>query len=194
MDPFIKFNSILSLYVKPNDIRALSHRWNEPHRQYHSIKHLIDVLKNVESNSMFEYLNVYEKHALLLAAFFHDAIYDPVLKNNEDASIQLFKSFFINDDPRMINTVSSIIDCTKYRKRPYENLYQILWDADNKGFLQGYTILLNNEHLIRKEYSHLSNEQYKKGRLEFLQTCLGTFNVNVDKNIKKLIEYVEKTY
>ena len=47
---------------------------------------------------------------------------------------------------------------------------------------------------IRKEFSFVSNKDYKKGRITFFESCIGLFDNTVDQNIKKLIEYVNKTY
>lgn len=194
MNPFLRFNSILKNYISDKEISLLPQRWNEKHRHYHTTDHLIEVISNIERDSSFNFLNVYEKVAILLAAFFHDAIYNPKEKDNEDKSIQLFLRAFKNNDPRMVNAVCGIIECTKHRKRPIDKLQRIFWDADNKGFLMGYDKLLKNEHLIRKEYSYFSNEEYKKGRIDFLNSCKGLFNSSVDKDIDKLITFVEKSY
>jgi predicted metal-dependent HD superfamily phosphohydrolase len=194
MNAFIQFNKILQLYIKDNEILLLPKRWAEEHRYYHTVTHLNDIIQNIEKHSAFQFLNIYEKHALLLAAFFHDAIYNPKETNNEDKSIELFRKCFKNNDPQMINAVCEIIECTKYRKRPFNNLPQIFWDADNKSFFLGYEVLLKNEHLIRKEYSHLSNKKYKEKRIEFLNSCKGLFNLPVDNNIDKLIKFIEKSY
>ena len=194
MNPFHTFKDILKKYISDRAIAELPIRWKEKHRHYHTVNHLIWVIQNIETNMYFKELNVYEKHALLLAAFFHDAIYDPKRKDNEDQSIKLFVSSFKAKDIKMLDTVCELIECTKHRKRPINKLQRILWDADNKGFFRGYDIMLKSEKLIRQEYSHFSNKEYKKGRLEFLNSCKGLFDSSVDKNLDKLIEYVEKTY
>lgn len=194
MNPFKTFDRILRLYIYENVIKELPLRWSEPHRKYHTVNHLIWVLQNLEKDTHFRELNVYEKHALLLAAFFHDVVYDPKQKDNEDKSIEVFRRSFKNDDPRMVNTVCELIEVTKHRRRPLSKLPRMLWDADNKGFTLGYDIMLKSEKLIRQEYSHLSDKNYKEGRLQFLNTCKGLFNSSVDKDLDKLIQFVEKTY
>ena len=194
MNVFLQFEDILTSYVKDRAIKELPIRWNENHRFYHVENHLISVIKNIELNSSFKYLNIYEKHALLLAAFFHDVIYDPKRQDNEDKSIQYFKWSFKNNDPKMVNVVKDLIECTKYRKRPLDKLKRILWEADNAGFIQGYDILLKTEQLIRKEYSHVPAKIYKEKRIEFLESNLGLFNSSTDKDLNKLIAYVEKKY
>lgn len=194
MNPFTQFDNILKKYIKENAIKELPIRWNEKHRFYHTQNHLVWVISNIESNSSFKFLNIYEKHALLLAAVFHDVIYDPKRQDNEDKSIQLFKQSFKNDDPKMLNTVCDLIEVTKHRKRPFDRLEKIMWEADNAGFMRGYDILFKTEGLIRKEYSHVPAKLYKEKRIEFLKTNLGLFSSSTDKDLNKLITYIEKKY
>ena len=194
MNPFIAFNDILEKYIGDKPLMELPRRWSEKHRHYHTVNHLIWVLTNIEEDYRFKELTINEKHALLLAAFFHDVVYDPKRQDNEDKSIEYFIRSYKGRDPKMIDTVCEIIECTKHRKHPTNKLQRIMWDADNKGFTRGYDILLQSEKLIRKEFSHLSPEKYKEGRIKFLNSCKGLFNSTVDAHLDKLIAYIEKTY
>jgi len=194
MNPFKTFDNILKPYLTDKALKELPIRWSENHRYYHNTGHLIQIIHDIETNMWFRELNAHEKRALLLAAFFHDVIYDPKAKDNEDQSINYFKNSFKINDPKMIKTVCDLIEVTKHRKRPFGKLQRIMWDADNSGFKKGYDVLLNNEKLIRKEYPFVSNKKYKEGRLEFLESCKGLFGELADKNLDKLIKFVEKTY
>jgi len=195
MDPFKQFYSFLKENVIEEAILDLSKRWNELHRAYHNINHLTQIIQDIEKDSGFRWLSIYEKNALLLAAFFHDVIYDPKKKNNEDESIRYFKAVYKHrDDPKTIQVVCDLIEVTKRRRRPLSKLERIFWDADNAGFKKGYAHLLKNEKLIRKEFSHVSLTEYKEGRIKFLKSCIGLFNSKVDKDLNKLIEFVEKNY
>jgi len=194
MNPIKAFEDILKNYIGDKALVELPYRWKEKHRAYHTVNHLIWVLQNIESNIYFKELSVPEKHALLLAAFFHDAVYDPKRKDNEDKSINLFIVSFKGRDIKMIDKVCDLIEVTKYRKRPIDKLKRILWDADNAGFMRGYEILFKTEELIRKEFSFVSPKKYKEERIKFLKSNLGLFNTSADKDLRKLIEYVEKKY
>ncbi len=194
MSPFIIFNDILEKYVGDKPLMELPYRWSEKHRHYHTVNHLTQVLADIENDYRFKDLSVNKKHALLLAAFFHDIVYDPKRQDNEEKSIEYFIRSYKGHDPRMIDTVCEIIECTKYRKRPTNKLQRIMWDADNKGFTEGYETLLKNEKLIRKEFIHLSHKEYKEKRITFLNSFKGLFNSSVDKHLDKLIAYIEKTY
>jgi predicted metal-dependent HD superfamily phosphohydrolase len=193
-DPFKVFKFILETHVSSTAIQQLQFLWNEKHRHYHNITHLQQIITDIQNNLAFSDLSLVEKHTLLLAAFFHDSIYDPKKKDNEDRSIKFFKQSYIGKDAIMVEKVSKLIDITKYRKRPTEKLQRILWDADNAGFKKGFDHLLIVENNIRKEYPLTSNISYREGRIKFLESCIGLFDKKIDNDLNKLIEYVEKIY
>jgi pantetheine-phosphate adenylyltransferase len=196
MNPFNAFSSILKMYINEKVIKELPNKWSEKIRFYHNTNHLIQIILDIEKNIWFKELNVYEKQALLLASFFHDAIYNPKKKDNEDQSIKYLISSFKEKekDPKMLNIVCSLIETTKHRKRPINKLQRIFWDADNTKFKKGYSELLKYEKLIQKENSFLTKKEYKEKRIKFLEENIGLFGTSADKDIKRLIEYIEKKY
>lgn len=196
MNPFKdkQILKVLKKYITEDNIKKLEKLWNLPYRYYHNINHLVDIIFNIKNDVRFTDLNVQEKHILLLAAIFHDAIYEPKQKDNEDMSIKLFNVMCIKLNTDIKENVIECIEATKYRKRPISKLPQMLWDADNKGFIGNYQKFLNIEHLIRKEFSFIGNVEYKTNRIKFLESNIGLFNKTGDENIKKLIKYIEKTY
>jgi predicted metal-dependent HD superfamily phosphohydrolase len=194
MDPFKRFESLLLTCVSEKSVKQLKNLWSEKTRYYHNTTHLVQIIKDIESNLWFNELYPFEKRALLLAAFFHDAIYNPKKKDNEDKSIDFFKASWKHNDDAMFSEVIKIIEATKHRKRPISKLARIFWDADNAKFKNGYDTLLQNEKMIRKEFKHMPAIKYKEARIKFLKENIGLFNTSVDKDIEKLILYVEKTY
>src|SRR5262245_11751143 len=60
-------------------------RWSEPHRRYHTTEHLAAVLRVISAHETW----APDPPAVRLAAFFHDAIYNPRRVDNEGASAQL---------------------------------------------------------------------------------------------------------
>jgi len=194
INPFKAFEKILQMYLSEPSIKDLEKRWREPHRYYHNIDHLILILKDIEKDIDFKHLSIYEKHAILLAAFFHDAVYDPKKDDNEEKSVKIFRFAFKNTDPKMTSTVSDLIMVTKYRKRPITKLKRILWDADNAGFKKGYSWLFKTEKLIQKEYSYLPKEKFREGKIKFLETNFGLFGAQADKDLQKLIDYYKDKF
>lgn len=189
IDPFGQYREILEKYLHEETIPFLENAWHEPHRKYHSINHLNEILEYIEQ--IFN-IHTIDYDSLILAAFFHDCYYNTRdNKNNEDESIKRFLSSFKDSSHRIRNGVVEMIDSTRYRKVPESFLVQTFWKADNAGFNKGYEHLLKNEKLIRQEFIHIPKIVYKKKRIEFLKTNIGLFNSSVDKDLNKLIEYIK---
>ena len=62
---------------------ALVAAWSEPHRRYHDLAHLAAVLGLVG-----ELGGTTDPDAVRLAAWYHDAVYDPERSDNEEISAQ----------------------------------------------------------------------------------------------------------
>jgi predicted metal-dependent HD superfamily phosphohydrolase len=193
MNPFILYKNILEKYVSTQVIFKLEEAWNEPKRKYHNVDHLKQILEDLEKKRSF--VTPIYREALILAAFFHDVVYLPGHRDNEDKSLQMFIRTYKGTDWFMAKKVGEMIECTKYRKRPTDPLLKIFWDADNAMFFKGdIKGLIVNEHKIRQEFNFVSKEEYKKKRIAFLKTCLGTMGPKADQGIRDLIKYIEKTY
>ncbi len=193
MNPFSLYKDILEKYLSDFTILKLEEAWNESRRKYHNMDHLRQILIDLEKKRNLVIPIHWE--ALILAAFFHDAIYIPGHADNEDKSLQLFIRCFQGTDWYMAKKIGEMIECTKYRKRPAPPLLRIFWDADNAMFFKGdIKGLIENEHKIRQEFNFASKEEYKKKRISFLKTCLGTMGPKADKGIRELMKYVEGTY
>lgn len=197
MNPFIAYKDIFDKYLHMETPARLQAAWNEPHRKYHTVDHLISVLKYIDKHRFNLPNDFYD--ALVLAAFFHDCHYNPRSSMpgfNEDESIKKFLSSFKlkGNNYNIRNAVIAMIEATKHRRRPKELLIRLFWEADNEGFTKGYDELLKNEHLIRQEFNHFPNSVYRTNRIKFLKTNLGLFNSKVDEDIKHLMATVEDIY
>lgn len=193
MNPFLQYKDILEKYLSSPNIFKLEEAWNESRRKYHNVDHLRQILEDLEKKRNF--VLPIHREALIIAAFFHDAIYIPGHQDNEDKSLEVFLRTFSGPDLYMTKKIGEMIECTKYRKRPEDPLLKIFWDADNAMFFKAdLKGLIANEHKIRQEFNFASNEEYKKKRIVFLKTCLGKMGLKADKGIQELIKYVEKFY
>jgi len=188
-NPFYRYSNLLKEYIYPGAIPVLWKNWNDQRRAYHNIDHLDRVLKEIEKWNYRFSRDEFEQ--LVLAAFFHDAIYNPHdPEGNEDKSLQLFRKVYIGKNSRF-DLVDKAIECTKYRKRPSSFPLRIFWEADNAGFRDRWEEFLKYENAIRKEYSFAPIEDYKKARIAFLEKNLGLFGPKGDTNIRKLIDYLQ---
>ena len=193
MNPFIKYNEILRKYLKPN-ISTLYQLWNDPKRKYHNMEHLEKILIELEKSRD----KVLPLHwdALVLAAFFHDAIYVTGRKDNEAESMIFFFRSYNNTDYWLAQKVGFMIDATKSRKIPMDDyLVKIFWEADNEELVNGgLDTLKKNEEKIRAEFPQYSDSVYKKGRMEFINSCIGLYGKKTDENLSRLKEYIEEKY
>lgn len=192
LSPFLKYKDILEKYLSPKTIFKLKEAWNEPRRRYHNEDHLYQILKDLEK-SKFKLLPT-QWEVLVIAAFFHDAIYVPGNPNNEDQSIKVFIESFLGKRFDMVKTIKEMIKATQFRVVPTDKLIRIFWEADNAGFQGSFDKFLESEKKIRVEFGHISLHTYKKGRIKFLKSCIGLMGPKADENCKKLIEYIEKNY
>lgn len=154
------------------------YRYEEPHRKYHTISHLNEMLKKLDTLNLSEY----DYELLVVSIIFHDIVYDPKSKTNEEDSIELFKEYSYED--RFDKKVYKLILSTKEHK-PYDNLYRILIDMDLSGIKRDLKGLLEWEEGIRYEYNFVPYEEYKEKRIEFLKKY-----VDVNPAIKELINVI----
>ena len=193
LSPFLKYKGILDKYLAPITIAKLQQAWNEPRRKYHNEGHLTQILKDLEK-SKSKVPTLLQWEALVIAAFFHDAIYIPGNQNNENESIKVFLSTFLGKNADMVKAIKEMIKSTQFRSVPRESLIKIFWEADNAGFQGPFDKFLEVEKKIRVEFGHVSLHTYKRGRIKFLKSCIGLMGPKADENCKKLIEYIEKNY
>ena len=177
-------------------------RYSEPQRHFHTTKHLNDVLGQI--------FNKYDKSfddpfsnpmisdddlvSMIIAGVFHDIVYDPQRKDNEEKSVEMLK-YYCGPKSKyplsmeMWNKAEEIILATKSHDKIHE-LISIFNNIDCSILDRSYPELLEWENQIYKEYEFAGWEQYKERRIKFLKLSLPDHPKNSD-NLKKLIEFVE---
>lgn len=181
-----QFNNINS--TKASQIYdELIELYSKPHRIYHTITHIENMI-----NSIYELLHIYSfnnhniiKAELILAAFFHDAIYDPLAHNllipiNQDSDETLSANIatkslkFIGiENTRSITRIHSLIILTKEHtinpKLQIEPLIQEIFIDSDISILGSNKPKYNQYKTgIWNEYNHIEIESFITGRLEFL--------------------------
>jgi predicted metal-dependent HD superfamily phosphohydrolase len=141
--------------------------YNLPYRPYHNISHIEHCLKELDS---------YDKNrAVELAIFYHDAIYDPKAKNNEEmcANRAAYDLCVMQVPKKIIEKIQRLIIVTKHSTYPNE-LYQdkLIVDVDLSILGQDEKTYRRYYIEIREEYSHVSDYGYAKGRIAFLKKLL----------------------
>ena len=133
---------------------------------YHNLEHIADCLKEFEKHQKL----AEDPIAVELAIWFHDAIYDPKAKDNEERSA-LMAQDFLSDSP-LAKTVAELILDTKHQARPQTNDGQLICDIDMSILGREPAIYQRYSQAIRKEYSWVSNEDYSVGRRKVLDNFL----------------------
>src|ERR1035441_633965 len=113
--PFQKYRAVLAKYgCIDENILKLQNMWNETHRVYHNQEHLEEILSLIEDYQHDELAKRGESlqwwvDALIMTAFFHDAIYDPKSKTNEEDSADLFSKMCTDKHDQMVNGFADIV-------------------------------------------------------------------------------------
>lgn len=102
------------------------------HLSYHSVSHVLDVIKSVEEIAVAEQVSHHEIVLLKTAALFHDTGFLIGAKDHEEKSCQIAGEYLphygytIND----IKLIQGMIMATKIPQSPKTHLEEILADAD----------------------------------------------------------------
>ena len=172
------------------DYSILLSMWNESHRSYHTQNHLLDLIEQINEHKSKLSQTQYEK--LILCALFHDIVYDPIRGDNEQKSAD----FFINccsekDNIDLLEVKQMILDTKTHEAQT--DLSQLFIHFDMKVVESDYEKLLEWEKGIKEEFEPVyGKDQYKFGRLNFLESLLDKYPQNTD-NLLKLIDYVKSS-
>lgn len=151
-------NNILNKFSIP---LSVIESYNEKHRYYHNIDHIMSMLNMAEVEGILT-------DELALAIIFHDIVYDPNSKDNEILSANLFYSYVKNDIIKQ-----AIIDTRNHI--PSNDLSKELCRLDLFG-INDLSTFIEHEDLIFKEFQSFDYKDYYNDRIKFLE------NYNVNQN------------
>jgi predicted metal-dependent HD superfamily phosphohydrolase len=150
---------------------TLVHMYSSPGRVYHILEHIQAMLAWIDRLRD----NALDLPTLQLACWFHDSIYDPSARDNEEQSAtyaqRVLSDFAL--PPTTIAAVSQMILNTKTHWTEESNTdCHILLDADLA--ILGAPVLDYDSYAqaIRQEYSWIAEASYKTGRRQVLQAFL----------------------
>ena len=144
-------------------------RWSETHRKHHTVSHLHEMLDAIGllADSGLEF----DREAVELAAWFHDAIYEIGRDDNEDRSAELARELL--DSSPIRDEVARLVLLTKTHKVADDDVNgAVLSDADLS--------VLGSEPLryrayaaaVREEYANVPDEVFKPARAQVLRELL----------------------
>lgn len=149
--------------------------YSEQHRHYHTTNHLaaiFDLLNAVEDEPGFRASA--NSPALILAIWYHDAIYDPQAKDNEAQSAALARTDLteLGVGAKIIERTCTLIEATQAHTGDGADDANLMLDLDLAvlgGEEEAYASYLRG---IRSEYRHIPEPIYRKARDGYLQGWL----------------------
>jgi len=142
--------------------------YSEKHRAYHTLEHIDACFRHLDSiHPATDY-----SHEIELALWFHDVIYAPFSKTNEEDSADLARSFLLQNKikPDIIDRVYDLIVLTKNHNTPNSIDGEFMLDIDLSILGSEKHIYEQFEKDIRGEYKNVPLFIFKKKRREILKT------------------------
>ncbi len=146
---------------------ALLGRWAEPHRGYHDLAHLDEVLARV---GVLEG-EAFDADAVRLAAWFHDAVYDPTAGDNEEHSAELATTSLSGLDlpPALVAEAARLVRLTAtHDVAPGDANGAVLCDADLAILASNGLRYASYVEGVRREYAHVDDAAFAAGRAAVL--------------------------
>ncbi|GAA1803741.1 metal-dependent phosphohydrolase [Planosporangium flavigriseum] len=146
-------------------------RWSQPHRHYHTTDHLAAVLTVVD-----RYADLApDADAVRLAAWFHDAVYDPRAPDNEERSAQLAETGLpaagvpagrVTETARLVRLTAG------HAVADGDRTGALLADADLAILAAGQHDYDRYAAAVRREYAHVPEAAFRAGRAAVLESLL----------------------
>jgi predicted metal-dependent HD superfamily phosphohydrolase len=165
---FVAFELVASQWGAPaSDVEAayadLVARHTEPHRRYHTLEHLDEILERVHGTEVE------------LAAWFHDAVYDPRSSDNEARS-----AAYADDVLTRLGAPRDVIDEVQRLIALTAGHTVAEGDVDGRRLIDADLAILGAPperydryaRDVRAEYGHLDDEVWRAGRRAVLERLL----------------------
>lgn len=167
---------------------------SQPHRFYHNTDHLIQCLSNMESLTK----DKDELKILTYITFFHDAIYNPQSKTNEEDSALLWREFVKEGKiSEYINEVvfESILNTKNHNLKSKYPITEKFLDLDLSILGASETLFLAYEDGIRLEYGFVPEEIFSAERHKIMSAFKDPFKTPIAKTLwQKALEINLKKY
>lgn len=182
---------------------SLLQAWEQPHRAYHHSGHLSQMLTDLDRLYAHRAQAGSTPLALILAAWFHDAVYEGAPGEDERRSEQLAGTsleplvaagLLSTDELQM---VSLLVRATATHELPESAELPAGYEVtDIEFFLDADMAILAADsvryrrylHGVRSEYSHFDDEAFRTGRTTFLRSILGRKRIFLSEEALQLWE------
>jgi predicted metal-dependent HD superfamily phosphohydrolase len=150
---------------------GLLRRYAEPHRHYHTVQHLTAVLEHVDELAG----EAADADAVRLAAWFHDAVYDPSRGDNEERSARLAERTLADAGlpSATIAEVARLVRLTAaHDPAEGDRNGAVLCDADLAILAAPPEDYAAYAAAVREEYAAVPDEAFRTGRAAVLRNLL----------------------
>ena len=150
---------------------ALLGRWSEPHRAYHDLAHLDEVLHRIDLLAG----EADQPDLVRLAAWFHDAVYDPQASDNEERSAEVATVALadLGLAPDVVDEVARLVRLTAtHVVATGDRDGAVLCDADLAVLASDPLRYQSYVEGVRREYAHLDDQTFARGRSDVLHRLL----------------------
>ncbi|RBY83419.1 metal-dependent phosphohydrolase [Blastococcus sp. TF02A-30] len=149
---------------------ALVAAWSEPHRRYHDLGHLAAVLGIVDGLAA----DATDPDAVRLAAWYHDAVYDPQRSDNEEVSAARARAGLrgLVPDERIAEVERLVLLTAGHAAEPGDANGAVLCDADLAVLAAPPEAYAAYASAVREEYGHLDDDVFTAGRIAVLEQLL----------------------
>ncbi len=151
----------------------LAERYREPHRRYHDLRHLQEVLQTVDDLADA----ADDVEAVRWAAWFHDAVYDVHRDDNEERSARLAEQDLAGSglDHDMVSEVSRLVRLTAtHQPEDGDANGAVLCDADLRILAADPWRHAEYVADVRAEYAHVPDAEFRAGRAAVLRALLSS--------------------
>jgi predicted metal-dependent HD superfamily phosphohydrolase len=147
-------------------------RYADPSRHYHDLTHLDEVLRHVDELAEFSRT----PDVVRLAAWFHDAVYDPRAHDNEENSARLAEHMLttLRVADHVVADVARLVRLTADHEAGEGDAdAAVLCDADLAILAADEARYADYVAGVRAEYAHVSDDDFARGRAAVLRQLMG---------------------
>lgn len=160
---------LLSRWPGPQEAGAdLVRRYEEPHRRHHTTTHLTEVLDHVDALAA----EADDAEAVRLAAWFHDAIYDPSAGDNEERSAELAERVLTEIGGPVAEVARLVRLTATHDPAGTDRNGAVLCDADLAILAAEPARYAAYAAAVREEYAAVPDEAFRRGRAGVLRRLL----------------------
>ncbi len=154
---------------------ALYERYTAPDRHYHDIRHITASLAELDGVRQL----ARDPAAIELAIWFHDCVYEAHRMDNEEQSAVIARQSLqrMGAHSSLTEAVNQMILATRHTAPATKPDEQLLTDIDLAPLGASSDVFEANGRLIRREYAHLDDQSYARGRAKILRSFLSRASI-----------------